>query len=237
MALSAPNKPSPSVVITIVGPAGAGESTVAKLLAKKLHYAYLDTGAMYRALTLKALREKIPLEDEGALEALARRTQIDLRTDESSALKVILDGEDVTAAIRSLDVTNNTFYVAGAPKVRTIMVEKQREIGGRQNVVVEGRDIGTVVFPQAAHKFYLDADFEERCQRRILELKTPGGHVDEDKLKKELRQRDRRDMTRSAGPLKKAEDAVLIDSTHLTVDAVVEEILRHIARHGQKVHP
>lgn len=217
-----------TVVITIDGPAGAGKSTVAKALAQRLGFSYLDTGAMYRAMTLKALRAKINLEDVAALVALARETSIALVTDDRQGLKVLLDGEDVVEEIRSLEVTNNTFYIARAPEIREIMVRWQREIGEKQNIVTEGRDVGTVVFPQAARKFYLDADFEERAHRRILELKDKGKTFSEDDLKKELHDRDQKDFTRRVGPLKKAEDAVVIDSTHMTADEVVEKIKEYL---------
>ncbi len=213
------------VVITIDGPAGAGKSTVAKELARRLGFSYLDTGAMYRALTLKAQRQKINLEDENILADLAKKTSIDLGVDEKKALKVTLDGEDVTEAIRSLEVTNNTFYIARAPKVREVMVSYQRAIGQKKDIVVEGRDVGTVVFPQAAKKFYLDADFEERSRRRIKELEDKGKAVNALELKGELKARDTKDMTRSVGPLKKADDAVVIDSTYLSIAQTVEKIL------------
>lgn len=214
-------------IITVDGPAGAGKSTVAKRLAKELNLAYLDTGAMYRALTLKAIRQNINLEDEDALVALARQTTIDLENHDSG-VRVFLDDEDVSEDIRTIEVTNKTFYVARAPRVREIMVEWQRAIGNRRSVVVEGRDVGTVVFPQATNKFYLDANIAERSRRRIEELREKGNDVDADKLTAELKERDNKDLTRSVGPLKKAEDAVLIDSTKLTIDGVVEEMLKHI---------
>lgn len=216
-----------TLTIAIDGPAGAGKSSVAKALARRLRIAYLDTGAMYRALTLKALRGKINLEDETKLVALARQTTIDLKSD-PDGLRIFLDGEDVSADIRSSEVTNNTFYIARAPRVREILVEWQRRLGQQQSVVAEGRDIGTVVFPQATHKFYLDADFEERSQRRIKELRAAGRTVDEERLKKELQERDTKDLTRQAGPLKRADDAVVIDSTGKTVEDVVTMMIKHI---------
>ena len=216
------------IVITIDGPAGAGKSTVAKELAKKLGFAYLDTGAMYRALTLKALRQKIHPEDENKLIELAKTTSIDIDTSDKKLLKVLLDNEDVTEAIRTLEVTNNTFYIARIPGVREVMVQRQREIGKKRNVVVEGRDIGTVVFPKATKKFYLDANFNERSRRRIEELKAKGKTVNESSLAQELKERDTKDMTRKIGPLKKADDAILIDTTHLSIEEVVDKILELI---------
>lgn len=217
----------PKRIITIDGPAGAGKSTVAKKLAQRLGIFYLDTGAMYRALTLKAIRGGIRLEDEQPLADLAKRTKIDLQN-YPGGTKVFLDGEDVSEEIRSLEVTNKTFYIARAPAVRAVVVQWQKDIGARQGVVAEGRDVGTVVFPEASHKFYLDADREERFHRRIQELKDKGQVINEDRLKVEIQQRDQKDLTRQAGPLKKAEDAVVIDSTHLSAEEVVEEMLRHI---------
>ena len=220
------------MVITIDGPAGAGKSTVAKELARRLRFSYLDTGAMYRALTLKALEKNVDLNDEKALVDLAGQTAIDLKTDEQHKLKVFLDGRDVTVAIRSLKVTNQTFHIARQPSVREILVGWQRQIGQKGNFVVEGRDAGTVIFPQAAKKFYLDADFKERARRRIKDLRAQEESVDESALKKELKDRDEKDLTRAVGPLKKADDAVLIDSTRLTVDQVVEKMLRYLKRSG-----
>ncbi len=218
-------------IITIDGPAGAGKSTAARRLAQQMGIFYLDTGAMYRALTLKAIRQGMNLENEDKLSELAQKTHIDLQNHHAGA-KVFLDGEDVSEEIRSVEVTNKTFYVARTARVRAIMVRWQREIGSKRSIVVEGRDVGTVVFPHASNKFYLDADFEERSHRRIKELKEKGKDVDEVNLKQELGERDNKDITRKVGPLKKAEDAVVIDSTHLSVDEVVEKMLDHIRRNG-----
>ncbi len=210
-----------SVVITIDGPAGAGKSTIARQLARRLKFSYLDTGAMYRALTLKALKQKVPLTEEAALVSLARQTKIDLQTDEKQMSKVFLDGCDVTTDIRSIEVTNNTFYIARVGGVREIMVEWQRAIGQKSNIVVEGRDAGTVIFPKATKKFYLDANLEERARRRIKELRLQGKEIDGKLIKLDLRERDIKDLTRKVGPLKKAKDAIVVDTTDLSIDEVV----------------
>lgn len=215
------------MTIAIDGPAGAGKSTVAKILAKALGISYLDTGAMYRALTLKALEKKVNLENGEALAGLAKETKIELKPS-AAGLNIFLDGQDVSQEIRTVEVTNNTFYIARAPEVREIMVSLQRELGKKQSVVAEGRDIGTVVFPHATKKFYLDADFNERSRRRIKELKDKGKVVDEKQLQKELDERDQKDFTRKVGPLKKADDAIVIDSTGLTAEQTAEKILGYL---------
>ncbi|MBL8013833.1 MAG: (d)CMP kinase [Candidatus Omnitrophica bacterium] len=216
------------IIITLDGPAGAGKSTVAKQLAKLLNISYLDTGAMYRALTLKALRLEINMEDEDALKSVALKTKIEFVDDGQGGLRITLDGEDVSEAIRSLDVTNNTFYTARAGKVREILVEWQKAFGRARSLVGEGRDLGTVVFPEATYKFYLDADVEERCQRRIRELRAQGKVFDEEALKKDLRERDQKDLSRAVGPLKKTTDMIVIDSTGLSVEQTAYKILEHI---------
>lgn len=215
------------ITIAIDGPAGAGKSTVAKALAKRLNISYLDTGAMYRALTVKALRNRVNLENGPALAELAVKTNIELRP-VAGGLNIFLDGEDVSEEIRTVEVTNNTFYIARAPEVREIMVKWQREIGEKQSVVAEGRDIGTVVFPNATKKFYLDADPNERAQRRIKELREKGKTVDENELQRELLERDEKDFTRKVGPLKKADDAIVIDSSGLTAEQSAEKMMEHI---------
>ena len=215
------------LVVTIDGPAGAGKSAIAKKLAKALKVSYLDTGAMYRALTLKAMRENVNMENEDDLISLANRTTIDIESLDSG-VKVLLDGQDVSQEIRTVEVTNNTFYIARTAGVRAIMVEWQREMGSRKSVVIEGRDVGTVVFPDAARKFYLDADEEERARRRYDELIAKGKEIDFNDVLNDVKVRDEKDFTRKVGPLKKAEDAVVIDSTKMTIDEVVEEMKKRI---------
>lgn len=220
------------IVIAIDGPAGAGKSTIAKEVAKQLGFMYLDTGAMYRSLTLKALRHHIDLNDEDGLAALARETTIDLQIGKDHTLKVLLDGADVTEEIRTPEVTNSTFYIARLGKVREVMVERQRAIGKAANVVAEGRDIGTVVFPKAFKKFYLDANFEERTKRRFLEMKNKGVEVVSNDVQKDLQERDNKDFTRKVGPLKKADDAIVIDSTHMSIPEVVQMVIATVQKNG-----
>src|SRR5580698_4721577 len=216
------------LVITLDGPAGAGKSTVAKSLAGRLGITYLDTGAMYRALTVKALRLKMDLTDEEALTTLARNTKIIFKEMPDGSLNINLDGEDVSVAIRAPEVTNNTFYIAKTPGVRTLMVAWQRAMGESRSIVTDGRDQGTVVFKDARYKFYVDADVEERVQRRFKELAAAGKPVDLDQLRSDMKERDQKDFTRAVGPLKKAVDAITVDSTGLTVEGTVDKIMKLI---------
>ncbi len=222
------NKELHPIVVAIDGPAGSGKSTVAKEVAKRLGFTYLDTGAMYRSLTLKSLQNNINLEDENQLIALAKETLIDFRMSPDHHLLVFLDGQDVSTAIRTSEVTNNTFYIARVPGVREVMVDRQRDIGSKNNIVAEGRDIGTVVFPKAKRKFYLDANFEERTQRRFKELKEKDKPVECLEVQKDLKDRDTKDFTRKVGPLKIAEDAIVIDSTQMSIEDVVQKLIEII---------
>ncbi|MBN1353418.1 MAG: (d)CMP kinase [Candidatus Omnitrophica bacterium] len=215
-------------VIAIDGPAGSGKSTVAKRLAKRLGFLYIDTGAMYRALTLKAINEGVDFMDEKALIELSRKTDIELK-DEGGSLRVYLDKKEVSEPIRTMQVTGKVKYVASIGGVRENMVKLQRSLGAcSSGAVLEGRDIGTVVFPDALHKFYLDASFKTRAKRRFDELKEKGFSITLEEVEKDVRDRDASDKKRSIGPLKKAEDARVIDTTDMTVDEVVEYILKKI---------
>ncbi len=220
--------PTEQLVITLDGPAGAGKSTVAKSLAGRLGISYLDTGAMYRALTLKALRLKMDLSDEEALTILTRNTKIGFKEMPDGSLNITLDGEDVSAAIRTQEVTNNTYYAARTPGVRALMVSWQRAMGQSRSIVTDGRDQGTVVFTDARYKFYVDCDVEERVQRRYKELIAAGKSVDLDQLRSEMKDRDQKDFSRAVGPLKKAPDAITVDSTGLTVEGTVDKIMKLI---------
>lgn len=216
---------SKKVIITIDGPAGAGKSTVSKALADKLNYFSLDTGSMYRAITLKALRLKADMNNEEQLAALTQNSKVTYQLT-VQGLRVLLDEEDVSEAIRTVEVTNNTSHIASKPKVREVIVQWQRKIGQQHNLVAEGRDMATVVFPNATYKFYLDADPNERVERRLKELQAKGHQIEYAKMKEELLARDKRDMTRAASPLKKADDAILVDCTGMSIDETAEEILK-----------
>jgi cytidylate kinase len=214
------------IVIAIDGPAGSGKSTISKMIAKRLGLLYIDTGAMYRALTLKAMNTGADLEDTQALTELARSTEIELR--DGPKLRVFLDGKDVSEAIRTVEVTDKIKHVAKVPGVRHEMVILQRDIGRRASSVLEGRDIGTVVFPDAEYKFYLDADVKERARRRQEDFATAGKKIELDVLIKDVLERDASDFNRKVGPLKKADGAVVIDTTGMSIDQVVEKLLSYI---------
>lgn len=222
------------LIITIDGPAGAGKTTMAKLLAKKLGYLYLDTGAMYRAITLKAMRRGVELGNEGALAELARDSKIELKL--RPRFRIFIDGENITEEIRSQEVTANVHYLARTLGVREAMWALQREIGEGGGVVAEGRDTGTVVFPRADIKFYLDAAAVERARRRQKDFKKLNRDVTIKKLKDEISIRDRRDRERKIAPLKKAKDAVRVDTTSLTIQQVLDEML-HIVNSFKKTLP
>ena len=214
---------SKKLIIAIDGPAGAGKSTVAARVARKLGYVNLDSGAMYRALALKAIEGVAAFEDEDALVKMAHGSRIRLEPTVSGN-RVLLDGRDVSGRIRERDVTEAASKVSVHPAVRAWMVARQREMGLGGGVVMEGRDIGTKVFPDADLKIFLDADPVIREQRRLDQQRIKGAPAES--MAAELRERDLRDRTRAASPLVAAEDAMLLDSTHLSEDAVVEQIER-----------
>ena len=208
------------VIIAIDGPSGAGKSTVGKMLAKELGYLYIDTGAMYRAIGLKAVREGVELKEGEALRNLCERTEVRLVQD-NNGFKVYLDNEDVSEAIRTPEMGMVASAVSAQPCVRERLLQLQRELGEGGGVVLEGRDIGTVVFPDAEVKFYLDAKVEERAKRRWLEFQAKGMETDLQKTIEDVAKRDYDDSHREIAPLKKAQDAVIVDSSGLGIDEVV----------------
>ena len=214
------------LVIAIDGPSGAGKSTAGRALAARLGYVFVDTGAMYRALALKALRSRIPLEDCEALARLAHETRIDL-TDGGRG--VSLDGEDATAAIRTREVSAAASRLSVHPAVRREMVARQRELGEGGGIVLDGRDIGTAVFPTADVKFYVDADPARRARRRADELAAAGSAFDLAAIERDIRDRDDADMTRQDSPLTRAPDAIRVDTTDLTPEQVLERMLAAVS--------
>jgi len=215
------------LTIAIDGPSGAGKSTVAKSLAKRLGYVYIDTGAMYRSVALRAKEKGISPEDKLALSQLASSLRITFVTD-GEQTHVLCDGKDVTEAIRTPEISRLASTISKQKELREVLVQMQREMGREGGVILEGRDIGTVVFPDAEVKFYLDAVGEERVKRRYHEMIEKGMKVDFKETQEELMQRDHHDMHRDHSPLKKAEDAMFIDTTHWSVKEVVAKMVRII---------
>jgi len=216
------------LIIAIDGPSGVGKSTLSRRLAQRLQYVNIDTGAMYRSVALAARRAGIALDDPRALERLCM--DLDIRFARNNGTeKVLLDGEDVSEAIRTPEISLLSSKVSAQPVVRSAMVRLQRQMGENGGVVLEGRDIGTVVFPAAEVKFFLAATARERGRRRYLELKEKGLDVDLERTIAEVEARDAADCGRQHAPLRQAEDAVLIDTTRLNIDQVLERMLRVVA--------
>lgn len=211
------------VIVAIDGPAGAGKSTLAKRVAEKLGFLYINTGAIYRAVALWALRLGLELNDMHRLEQLAKEARVELGPLDD---RVLLNGEDVTEAIREVRVSEAASKVSAVPGVRRALLALQRGMAEKSSVVMEGRDIGTVVFPEAQVKIFLDADPAERARRRALELRQDGRPLDDRTLASELAQRDERDRRRKEAPLVQAPDAELVDSTGLSLEQVEQKVLR-----------
>jgi cytidylate kinase len=212
------------MIIAIDGPAGSGKSTVARGVARRLGFTYLDSGALYRAVTLAALENGVDLADGDALGRLAAAAEIELRERDGDNVQVLLDGRDVSDEIRTPAVTGASSQVAAHQTVREALLAKQRELIATGDWVVEGRDIGTVVAPDAAIKVFLTADPGERARRRAAELRRHGIEIEADDVHRAIEQRDRLDSTRSAAPLRQADDAVTIDTTGLDADQVIERV-------------
>jgi CMP/dCMP kinase len=209
-----------SLIIAIDGPSGAGKGTIARTISEELGYRHIDTGAMYRAVGWKAQLEGIPLDDEEGVSALAKRANLVV---ENGVVEI--DGHDVTRAIRTPEVDKIAASVARLPRVREVLVKRQRELGARGGIVMEGRDIGTVVFPSADLKIYLDASAEERARRRANDAAHTGSQAGQAAVAEAIAARDKSDTTRSASPLTLASDAILIDTTALPIESVVARVL------------
>lgn len=215
------------IVIAIDGPAGAGKSTVAKKVAQRFSLLYIDTGAMYRAVAWKALADGIDVSDEKAVAELAAGMKIEL-TPANSGTRVFADGIEVTQAIRTPEVTDASSKLAAFGRVRKILVSRQQAMGRESGVVMEGRDIGTVVFPDTPFKFYLDASVRERARRRKKDLEVAGYDVELEQLELEVSERDRRDSTRSESPLRRVEDAMLVDTTGMSIEQVADAVAERV---------
>ena len=211
-------------VIAIDGPAGSGKSTTAKLVAKRLGFLYLDTGAMYRAITLKALENGVDVNDGVKLETLARGSSISFENKDGES-RIWLDGKDVSEEIREPRVNRNVSYVSMHKKVRKVLVEKQKQIGEENDLVAEGRDTTTVVFP-LAFKVYLDADIKERAKRRLLELQEKRIQTTLEEQIEEISRRDKLDSEREASPLLRHKDAVVVNTTNLTIEQQVDRVVQ-----------
>ncbi len=214
-----------NLIITIDGPVAAGKTTVARLLAHRLGYCHIDSGAMYRALAWKALKHEVDLSNPSALVTLLAETKLELRP-ANGGLRVLVDGLDITEGLRSAKIQEAASILSVHPRVREEMVRRQRELGKQGGVVMDGRDIGTVVFPHAAVKFYLTAALEERGRRRFHETPQDVGTLEE--TLEEVASRDRRDIERTASPLRAAPDAIHLDTTHLGPEEVVRQMEEHI---------
>jgi len=214
------------LIVAIDGPAGSGKTTVAKLVAQKLGFFYLDTGAIYRSLTLKLLKEGVPLTEASKIREIARSLRLEFKRE-----KVFLEGKDITEDIRDPSVDRSVSLVAKIPEVREVLLPLQRELVKGKNAVVEGRDMGTVVFPNADLKIFLTASEEERAKRRWKELSSKGKDVSFMEVLEDLRRRDKIDSERDVAPLRKSPDAMEIDTTDMSINEVVEEVVRLALRH------
>jgi cytidylate kinase len=217
-------------VITIDGASGTGKGTVSQLLAEHLGWNFLDSGALYRVLALAAQKHSVALDNEKALEVLGEHLDVQFIANRDKSPKIILESEEVTQTIRTEEIGNAASMIAALPAVRACLLSRQRAFRENPGLVTDGRDMGTVVFPDAEHKFFLTASPEIRAERRYKQLKGQGVDVNLGSLLEELRERDKRDRERAIAPLKPAEDAVVVDTDHLTIEQVVKTILEEISR-------
>ena len=209
--------------IAVDGPAGAGKSTIAKAVAKELNIDYIDTGAMYRAIAVKLIRTGTDYNNPDGLAEMLSSTDVDFADG-----KTYLDGEDISGIIRTPEVSALASPSSAIPAIRYKLTDLQQAMGKRKSVIMDGRDIGTVVFPDAEYKFYLTADADERAKRRTIELQEKGEVVEFEKVKADMMQRDHQDSTRAFRPLKKADDAIEVDTTNMSIDEVIKTILNYI---------
>ena len=209
-----------NLIIAIDGPAGAGKSTISKLVSKRLDINYLDTGAMYRAITYKCIEEGININNEEEVIKICESSDVDFRNNQ-----IYLDGKNIDIEIRRQEVSSNVSNVAKIKKVRELLVARQREIASESDAILDGRDVGTCIFPDARYKFFLSASAQERGRRRYEELKSKGEDVDLDSIIEDIKKRDKIDSTREVSPLIKAEDAIEIDSTSMSINEVVDYII------------
>jgi cytidylate kinase len=228
---SAPGPRRSALVIAIDGPSGSGKSTLGKALARRFGYLYIDSGAVYRAVARRALDEGVPLEETAAIARLARASTIKLEGDPDH-MRVFLDGREVTSEIRSPDASRASSIIATSPEVRAAIVEKLREMSRAGGVVMDGRDIGTKVFPGAEVKLFLDASLDVRARRRCEEDRGRGRDVSVEQVRAELEERDRRDRERAATPLIKSDDAIFVDTSDMSLDRVVDRVLEIIKTRG-----
>ena len=220
-----------SYIITVDGPSGAGKGTLCHALAEKLKADFLDSGAIYRITALAAVKKGISLDDEVALAQLGR--QLDIRFEpKNGEVNVILDGENVGDQIRTAEAGQNASKVAALPQVRAALLQRQRDFASSKGLVADGRDMGTIVFPEAQIKLFLDASAEERAKRRVKQLQFKGFNANFDKILDEIRERDYRDRNRAVAPLVPAKDALVLDSTHLSISEVINQALEYISSKG-----
>lgn len=218
-----------NIVITVDGPSGAGKGTLCHALADKLGFDFLDSGAIYRILALAALKQQIDFEDETALAELGRRLEVKF-VPQGNEVQVILDGENVGDQIRTAQAGQDASKIAIYPKVREALLQRQRDFSSEKGLIADGRDMGTIVFPHAQIKFFLDASAEERTKRRVKQLQEKGFNANFDEILAEIKERDFRDRNRPIAPLVPAKDAVILDSTHLSIEDVIQQALEHIAQ-------